>query len=141
MTLAQAGVHIRFFDAGLLHTKTVTVDDELCLIGSVNLDMRSFWLNFEVTMFVYDRAFAAAARAMQEQYADRSTTVCLKESWAPFGPILRVMRWLGKAPMVKLFSKKTLNQDIENAGFVDLQEPEVGAEKVISFLSARKPAS
>lgn len=77
--LAQAGVHIRFFDAGLLHTKTVTVDDELCLIGSVNLDMRSFWLNFEVTMFVYDRAFAAAARAMQEQYADRSTTVCLKE--------------------------------------------------------------
>ncbi|MEA8500783.1 methyl-accepting chemotaxis protein, partial [Salmonella enterica subsp. enterica serovar Muenster] len=41
-----AGVKIYQFEGGLLHTKSVLVDGELSLVGTVNLDMRSLWLNF-----------------------------------------------------------------------------------------------
>jgi cardiolipin synthase len=66
--LIEAGVRVAFFTEGLLHTKTVTIDDEIALIGSVNMDMRSFWLNFEVTLFVYDRAFTERLRRLQQAY-------------------------------------------------------------------------
>ena len=70
-TLTRAGVHIATFAGGLLHTKTITVDGDFCLFGSVNLDMRSFWLNFEMTLFVYDRAFTARVRDLQQDYLRR----------------------------------------------------------------------
>ncbi|MEZ4429602.1 MAG: class I SAM-dependent methyltransferase [Nannocystaceae bacterium] len=69
-----------------------------------------------------------------------SSTVCLGESWVPFGPILRVMRWIGKAPMVKIFRAKALADEIEQAGFVDLSRPDVGAKPIVAFMVARKPA-
>lgn len=53
--LVSAGVIIRGFENALLHSKVVIVDDNLALFGSVNLDMRSFWLNFEVTTLIYDK--------------------------------------------------------------------------------------
>lgn len=43
--LLAAGVKIYQFEGGLLHTKSVLVDGELSLVGTVNLDMRSLWLN------------------------------------------------------------------------------------------------
>ena len=68
-----------------------------------------------------------------------TSTVCLKETWVPFAPILALMRWLGKAPMVKIISKQTLAEDIAAAGFVDLSEPEVGAQRIVAFMVATKP--
>lgn len=68
-----------------------------------------------------------------------SSTACLKESRVPYAPILRVMRWLGKAPMVKVFSKQTLANEIREAGFVDLTQPDVGADATIAFVVATKP--
>ena len=68
--LLKAGAAILKFDAGLLHTKSVTVDDEFSLFGTVNLDMRSLHLNFELMLAVYNRAFNAALRALQGSYAD-----------------------------------------------------------------------
>ena len=47
-------MQIRRFTGGLLHTKSVIIDDHLVLVGSVNLDMRSLWLNFEATLVVDD---------------------------------------------------------------------------------------
>ena len=47
-------------------------DGEVSLIGSFNIDQRSFWLNFELTMFVYDRSFTAAIEGMQLRYCERS---------------------------------------------------------------------
>lgn len=47
--LLAAGVKVYQFEGGLLHTKSVLVDGELSLVGTVNLDMRSLWLNFEIT--------------------------------------------------------------------------------------------
>lgn len=70
--LSRSGVRIMAFNAGLLHAKTITVDNNFSLIGSVNLDMRSFWLNFELTLFVYDRDFTVTLRALQQQYIQRA---------------------------------------------------------------------
>jgi ubiquinone/menaquinone biosynthesis C-methylase UbiE len=69
-----------------------------------------------------------------------SSNVCLGESWVPYTPILRFMRWLGKAPRVTVFSKQKLREEIEQAGFVDLAEPDVGAKPTIAFLVAARPA-
>ncbi|OQX19323.1 MAG: cardiolipin synthase [Desulfobulbaceae bacterium A2] len=66
--LCAAGVRIMRFHEGLLHAKTITVDGEFSLIGSVNLDMRSFWLNFELTLFVYDRDFTHRLMELQQEY-------------------------------------------------------------------------
>ncbi len=69
-----------------------------------------------------------------------SSTVCLGGSWIPYAPMLAVMRWLGRAPMVKIFSRQTLADEIEAAGFVDLRQPDVGAKSIIGFMVATKPA-
>lgn len=68
-----------------------------------------------------------------------SSTVCLGESWVPYRPLLTVMRWLGKAPMVKVVAKKTIRTEIKAAGFGDVEEPDVGARAIIGFMVARKP--
>ena len=68
-----------------------------------------------------------------------SSTVCVGESWLPYGPILRTMRWLGKAPLVKVVSKQTLENEVREAGFVDLSQPDVGAKPNIAFMVATKP--
>jgi ubiquinone/menaquinone biosynthesis C-methylase UbiE len=68
-----------------------------------------------------------------------SSTVCLSESWVPYGPILWAMRALGKAPMVNTFDKRTLEDEVRRAGFVDLSQPDVGAKPTIAFIVATKP--
>ncbi|MCB9744398.1 MAG: class I SAM-dependent methyltransferase [Alphaproteobacteria bacterium] len=69
-----------------------------------------------------------------------TSTACIGESWVPFRPILWLMRQLGKAPFVHIMSKATLRAELEAAGFVDIQEPEVGAKPMVGFMTARKPA-
>ncbi|MFN3199449.1 MAG: class I SAM-dependent methyltransferase [Bradymonadia bacterium] len=69
-----------------------------------------------------------------------SSTVCLGNTWVPFGPILTVMRWMGKAPdIVRSVSTDTLVAEVKAAGFVDVQLPDVGAEKTVAFMVAKKP--
>jgi cardiolipin synthase A/B len=66
--LIDAGVEIYEFRPGLLHAKTMVADGRVGLIGSANLDRRSFELNFENNVLFEDPAFAAAVRARQDQY-------------------------------------------------------------------------
>ena len=66
--LLTSGVEIHRSRKGLLHTKSVLVDDDLALIGSVNLDKRSLWLNFEVTLLVDDHSFATMLKELQQRY-------------------------------------------------------------------------
>lgn len=70
--LTRSGVNILRFREGLLHSKTITVDNDFSLIGSVNLDMRSFWLNFELTLFVYNRQFTQKLRQVQQRYIEQA---------------------------------------------------------------------
>ena len=69
-----------------------------------------------------------------------SSTVCLGESWIPYSPLLQLMRWLGKAPTVKVIEKRTLSEEFRAAGFSEVSEPEVGAEPIIAFLVATRRA-
>ncbi|WP_437580097.1 class I SAM-dependent methyltransferase [Sorangium sp. So ce887] len=68
-----------------------------------------------------------------------SSTVCLGESWVPYGPILQVMRWFGKAPPVKILPKAALENELRRTGFIDLLQPDVGAKPIIAFIVAAKP--
>jgi cardiolipin synthase len=70
--MLAAGIRIFQFKGGLLHTKSVVVDGELALFGSVNLDIRSFWLDFEVTLGVYDPDFAQRISALQDKYIQKA---------------------------------------------------------------------
>ena len=76
--LLAAGVQVMAFTGGLLHAKTISVDSDFCLIGSVNLDMRSFWLNFELTLFIYNREVSTTLRAVQQEYLHASTLLDLE---------------------------------------------------------------
>jgi len=68
--LMDLGLEIHLYRGGLLHTKSIVVDGEMAMFGTVNLDMRSLWLNYEVALFVYDAGFAKALRAVQQGYID-----------------------------------------------------------------------
>jgi cardiolipin synthase len=70
--LLAVGVRVAQFDAGLLHTKSISVDGEFCVVGSVNTDMRSLWLNFEISLFVYDEGFTRQIRELQAGYISQS---------------------------------------------------------------------
>ncbi|MEZ8142337.1 cardiolipin synthase [Enterovibrio norvegicus FF-33] len=77
--LLRTGINIYRFNGGLLHTKSVMVDDNFCLMGTVNLDMRSLWLNFELTLCVDDPDFCEDMLALQQSYIEDSTSVSLAE--------------------------------------------------------------
>ncbi|MBB3207349.1 cardiolipin synthase [Rhodopirellula rubra] len=70
--LLNVGVEIYLFRGGLLHTKSIMVDGAMSMFGTVNLDMRSLWLNYEVALFVYEPEFAKQLRSMQQTYIDDS---------------------------------------------------------------------
>jgi phosphatidylserine/phosphatidylglycerophosphate/cardiolipin synthase-like enzyme len=55
--LLAAGVEVLCFGDGLLHTKSMVIDGEVTIFGTVNLDLRSFELNFEVSLIAYDVDF------------------------------------------------------------------------------------
>lgn len=68
----RAGVRLKLFTGGFLHSKTITIDGNFALFGSVNLDMRSFWLNFETTLLIYDLGVSDQLRELQLRYAEGS---------------------------------------------------------------------
>lgn len=78
--LLAEGIRIAEFDGGLLHTKSITVDDELALYGTVNIDPRSFWLNFELTTIAYDDDIVAQLREIQRGYLE-SCRVIERDRW------------------------------------------------------------
>jgi cardiolipin synthase len=77
--LLAAGVKIYEFRPGLLHTKSMTLDGEITLIGSANMDRRSFDLNYENNILLHDAAVTAEMRARQLRYRDDSRVVTLAE--------------------------------------------------------------
>jgi cardiolipin synthase len=73
--LLAAGVRIFEYVGGLLHTKSLTLDGEVTLIGSANMDRRSFELNYENNILFHDPALTAAMRRRQESYIAQSNPV------------------------------------------------------------------
>ncbi len=78
--LLEMGVRVHLFEEGLLHAKTLTIDQCLTLVGSSNFDIRSFALNFEVNVVIYGKD-ALGLRALQERYLAGSTELT-RAAWA-----------------------------------------------------------
>ena len=70
--LIEAGVQLWRFRPGLLHAKIVTVDGRMAMIGSANLDRRSFELNYEMNLMILDLALVADLDARQASYVARA---------------------------------------------------------------------
>ena len=73
--LLAAGVRIFEFEGGLLHTKSLTLDGEITLVGSANMDRRSFDLNYENNILLCDSALTAEMRRRQDEYLAQSHEV------------------------------------------------------------------
>ena len=81
--LLEAGVRIYEYEGGLLHTKSLTIDKEITLIGSANMDRRSFELNYENNILFYDGTLTAEMRERQAIYIASSRRVSqeMVENW------------------------------------------------------------
>jgi cardiolipin synthase len=77
--LLAAGVRIYEYEGGLLHTKSLTLDGEITLIGSANMDRRSFDLNYENNILFHDAALTGDMRRRQDAYLERSRPVTPEE--------------------------------------------------------------
>jgi cardiolipin synthase len=78
--MLQAGAHIYRYQPSLFHSKLMIVDGYLTMVGSANFDNRSFRLNDEANLNVYDADFAAHMTRVFEQDLGRSREVSL-EAW------------------------------------------------------------
>jgi cardiolipin synthase len=73
--LLEAGVRIFAYENGLLHAKTITVDDSIAFLGSSNFDIRSFYLDFEINLLLYGRQAAQELRKHQMEYLHNSHAI------------------------------------------------------------------
>lgn len=76
----RAGVRMFRYGPGFLHQKVVLVDNEVCAIGSANLDNRSFRLNFEIMLLTVDLAFAGQVEAMLQHDFDQAREITPEDS-------------------------------------------------------------
>src|SRR4029450_9502758 len=60
---ARAGVKVRMYEGKYFHAKTVCVDSILCSIGSANMDIRSFSINYETNLVIYDETLTRELEA------------------------------------------------------------------------------
>lgn len=73
--MLDAGIVIHEYKGGLLHSKTMTIDGEVTLVGSSNMDLRSFDLNYENNILLYDQSTTRAVYNRQQSYISSSTLV------------------------------------------------------------------
>lgn len=79
--LLRAGIEIHLYENGFVHAKHVRIDRDIAVIGSCNMDERSFRLNAEASMVCYGPAVAGAVAGIEQRYFDNATQL-EKESWA-----------------------------------------------------------
>ncbi|WP_100330076.1 cardiolipin synthase [Bacillus xiapuensis] len=90
--LLKAGAKVYIYEAGFVHAKTIVVDKKLSSVGTANIDVRSFRLNFEVNAFIYhyetgqkladifERDMKLCSKLTPERYQGRSKWIKFKES-------------------------------------------------------------
>lgn len=90
--LLKAGASVFIYDNGFIHAKTIVVDEEISSVGTANIDMRSFKLNFEVNAFLYDEEISrslvlsfekdlqVSRELTYEEYLNRSKSIRFKEA-------------------------------------------------------------
>lgn len=78
--MLDAGVKIYFYEKGFIHAKTMIIDDNLAIVGTVNLDNRSFYLNFEIAIIMYDRLIVKDLLDAFEKDLEDATLIT-RRSW------------------------------------------------------------
>lgn len=91
-TLLECGVKIYLYQKGFVHAKTIVVDDSLSMVGSANIDFRSFDLNFELNTIIYDQEFCTTM-----------TNVFLKD--IEQADEIQLSEWQDRSTMRQLFEK------------------------------------
>ncbi|WP_430811488.1 MULTISPECIES: cardiolipin synthase [unclassified Carboxylicivirga] len=99
--MMSSGVKFYFYQPGFLHSKMMVVDDEVCTIGTTNMDFRSFEQNYEVNAFIYDEQKAKEVKTYfmddlsqsvivdPDEWHNRARWQKAKESFARlFSPLL-----------------------------------------------------
>lgn len=99
--LLKVGAKVFLYEEGFIHTKMLVIDDEVASVGTANMDVRSFELNFEVNAFIYDYSVATELRHAFEEdvklssemtlelYEQRALWIKVKEAFARLiAPIL-----------------------------------------------------
>jgi len=90
--LLEAGAKVYIYENGFIHAKTIVIDEEVSSVGTANIDMRSFRLNFEVNAFIYNAKLSielaeafrndlkVSRQLSLEDYKNRSLNIRFKES-------------------------------------------------------------
>lgn len=90
--LMEWGVKFYTYQKGFIHSKTIVSDGKVCSIGTANLDIRSFQLNFEINAIIYDDKFSKEQEDIfikdiedcklvtMEEYENRSRALKIKEA-------------------------------------------------------------
>ncbi|MGH8801755.1 MAG: phospholipase D-like domain-containing protein, partial [Casimicrobiaceae bacterium] len=73
--MLRAGIRIHHHHGSFLHAKHLSIDDGVAVIGSSNFDIRSFALNAEVSVLIFDRAVVTRLRRIQESYLAKSEEI------------------------------------------------------------------
>ena len=98
-TLLESGVRIFEYERATLHAKTMVIDGHVSLIGSSNMDFRSFWLNAECNVLVFDDGCAGALESSFQGDLANSREITLdewqKRTWShrAFDRTARALRW------------------------------------------------
>lgn len=79
--LLEAGIQIHLYRPHFLHAKLLTIDDHVALTGSTNMDIRSFALNAEINLLIYDRQVVEQLKVVQEDYFINSDLLT-REQWS-----------------------------------------------------------
>ncbi len=77
--LVAAGVKLMLFEGGLLHAKIITADDSMVMLGSANMDRRSFQLNYEMNMLFVDHDLTELMEQRQQSYFERAHRLDLND--------------------------------------------------------------
>lgn len=99
--MLNAGVKCYLYNKGFIHSKTIVIDSSISSVGTANIDVRSFNLNFEINAFIYDKEFGQkmeniflddlsdCTEITLEGYNNRNLITKIKESiFRLFSPIL-----------------------------------------------------
>ena len=113
--LSEAGVELLWYDR-MVHGKAMVVDDTVAYLGSPNLDMRSFFLNYEDALFLYSPAEVAAVRGWISALADQCSTTQ--------GPPSR--RWWLIEDFARLMAPEALREHEARALAVSSAAPDAG---------------
>ena len=90
--MLRTGANVYLYNNGFIHAKTIIIDEKISSVGTANIDVRSFKLNFEVNAFLYDEHLSqqlthifhqdlrVSSQLTMKQYLERSRWIKFKES-------------------------------------------------------------